>query len=236
MFQKMLSWIKNNNDPIHATAAIVQTVIAICMLVTLFQTGKAISLSRMQLAQNEQSLKNADKQLQSIIEPVVVFSQNGSKISVENAGVVGISHLDIISHAALIFDINKHEATWVCYNTIPYGRERLAENMEPGGLGINLDLSYYALPHIPETSTTELEADCLLISYRRTVDFKQFYYPLFYLRSVANKEALYIPFVADNQGATMPKFSGKDLFHTEIRDIFSNIYMGIYGRPVMASE
>ena len=243
----IIAFLDKNSSAIQTIVAVIQTIVAILMLITLIFTWLGYSHSKKQLSQNEQSLKQTNQQLsqneeslkqakqqfEAIIEPVIDVMQYGNEVHITNSGSINISHIDIIAHCALIYQTTSMKTIWLSYNIRTSGTERISNLLKPldDKLIINLD-EYSDIFHIPVKSKTDIEAQCLVLSYRRVVDSKRYYYPIYFLCDRAtknNNENIYFPLSMKHGAATLPNYSHNSLPFNNIRSEFKKIFSEILG-------
>jgi peroxiredoxin family protein len=92
VIHKIKAWLSNNSDFVQAFAAIIQTVIAAAMLVTIFQTARTLSITQ--------------RQLESSIEPVLDMDMFGSTLQLVNSGSIEIRKLEQLAIIAGDFDLD----------------------------------------------------------------------------------------------------------------------------------
>jgi len=238
--KKIFTPIKNAFSFVEKHNSTIQTVIAFSMLVTLYFTCQALKISKEQLQQNEQSLKQARQQLDSTIEPVVDIVQYGENIYIDNVGSVDISHIEVLAHAAMVYDINEMKNKWSSFYVCPSDFQVISLELKPTDKERVFDLREYSVfDGIPECSNTEMEAHCLVISYRRTVDCKRYFYPIYYLRGKDSNDPaqiLYMPLFIRRGAGTIPKYLQRPNIGGNIRKEFRDIISEHIDLPIFAGE
>jgi len=88
MWIKIQNSLKRHPDVVQAVAAIVQTLIALVMMVALIQ-----SCQQMRLA--ERALVLSQQQFESTVAPVVSVRNGGETITFENRGAIPVSNVEV---------------------------------------------------------------------------------------------------------------------------------------------
>ncbi len=190
MLRNIKTFIARISTYLEKHAAIIQTTIALIMLVAVVQSGQTLDLTR--------------RQVESTIEPVLDFSMYSSNLRLTNGGLAKIQKIEQLGLVAGHFD---DKSQIISDYSVHFAQSSLTDSLNIGESFI-VDLSPYKNFTPSPRQDYEIDVYCLAIRYRRSVDMKPFLKHIQFMTTSFDTatESKYVPlFPSPGVSITVPR-------------------------------